>query len=118
MTSKGYTVVVTEKVKKILLRLPSSIASRIENSLLKLEENPRPPGSKKLKGRAGYRLRIGDYRVIYEIEDNILRVIVIDVGHRKRYLSIAFRPPYQSRSPGQFTSTFLHSKLFLWEVLS
>jgi len=48
-----------------------------------LEENPRPPGSKKLKGRAGYRLRIGDYRVIYEIEDNILRVIVIDVGHRK-----------------------------------
>jgi mRNA interferase RelE/StbE len=83
MANKRYTVVVTEKVKKIILKLPSSIASKIENSLLKLEENPRPPGFKKLKGRSGYRIRIGDYRVIYEIEDNILRVIVIDIGHRK-----------------------------------
>jgi mRNA interferase RelE/StbE len=83
MINKRYTVVVTEKVKKIILKLPFSIASRIENILLKLEENPRPPGSKKLKGRSGYRIRIGDYRVIYEIDDNILRVIVIDVGHRK-----------------------------------
>jgi mRNA interferase RelE/StbE len=83
MVNKRYTVVVTEKIKKIILKLPSSIASKIENNLLKLEENPRPPGSKKLKGRSGYRIRIGDYRVIYEIEDNILRVIVIDIGHRK-----------------------------------
>jgi len=57
-----------------------------------LEENPRPPGSKKLKGRAGYRLRIGDYRVIYEIEDNILRVIVIDVGHRKVFINSISTP--------------------------
>lgn len=83
MANKTYTVVVTETVRKLILRLPASIATRIENSLLQLEANPRPPGCKKFKGRNGYRIRVGDYRVIYEIEDNILRIIVIDVGHRK-----------------------------------
>ena len=83
MVNKTYTVVVTDKVRKILLKLPEWIAEKIENNLLKLEENPRPPGCKKLKGRLGYRIRVGDYRIIYEIEDNILRVVVIDLGHRK-----------------------------------
>jgi mRNA interferase RelE/StbE len=83
MVNKTYTVVVTDKVRKILLRLPELIAEKIEKNLLRLEENPRPTGCKKLKGRSGYRIRVGDYRIIYEIEDNILRVIVIDLGHRK-----------------------------------
>ncbi|MES1224617.1 MAG: type II toxin-antitoxin system RelE/ParE family toxin [Bacteroidota bacterium] len=83
MSNRVYTVVVTTSVKKIILKLPSTIAAKIENRLLQLSENPRPPGCKKLKGRNGYRIRVGDYRIIYEIEDNILRVIVIDVGHRK-----------------------------------
>jgi mRNA interferase RelE/StbE len=83
MGNKRYVVVVTDKVRKIVLKLPTSIAHRIENSLLQLEGNPRPAGCKKLKGRKGYRIRVGDYRIIYEIEDKILRVIVIDVGHRK-----------------------------------
>jgi mRNA interferase RelE/StbE len=61
MAGKLYSVVVTEKVRKIILKLPPSIASKIENSLLKLEKNQRPPGCKKLKGRLGYRIRIGDY---------------------------------------------------------
>ena len=83
MANKKYTVVVTATVKKLILKLPSSIAHRIENSLLQLEEDPRPPGYKKLKGRNGYRIRVGDYRIIYEIEDNILRIVIIDVGNRK-----------------------------------
>ena len=44
---------------------------------------PRPMGNKKLKGRDSYRIRVGNYRVIYEIFDNILTVEVIDLGHRK-----------------------------------
>jgi mRNA interferase RelE/StbE len=48
-----------------------------------LEENPKPQGVRKLKNRAGYRIRIGDYRVIYEINDSILLVDVINLGHRK-----------------------------------
>jgi mRNA interferase RelE/StbE len=82
MASNSYNIVVTDKVRKILLKLPASIAGKIENVLLQLSINPRPPGCKKLKGRKGYRIRSGDYRIIYEIEDYILKVIVIDVGHR------------------------------------
>ena len=44
---------------------------------------PRPQGYRKLKGRKGYRIRVGDYRVIYEIFDHILLIDVIDLGHRK-----------------------------------
>jgi mRNA interferase RelE/StbE len=83
MANRQYSVVVTDKVRKIILRLPSVIASKIEKALLDLEMDPRPNGCKKLKGRKGYRIRVGDYRVIYEIGDNVLRVIVIDLGHRK-----------------------------------
>jgi mRNA interferase RelE/StbE len=83
MPDRQYTVLVTEKVRKVLLKLPSLIAAKFDKKLLELEKNPRPPGSKKLKGRQGYRIRIGDYRVIYEIEDNVLKVVVIDLGHRK-----------------------------------
>ena len=83
MENKRYTVLVTDKVRKIILKLSSNIASRIEKALLELEKDPRPSGCKKLKGRAAYRIRVGDYRIIYDIEDNILRVIVIDLGHRR-----------------------------------
>jgi mRNA interferase RelE/StbE len=48
-----------------------------------LGSNPRPNGCKKLKGRDGYRIRVSDYRIIYEIQDNVLLVDVIDLGHRK-----------------------------------
>ena len=83
MPNKQYTVVVTEKIRKFILKLPSAIAVKIENSLLELEEDPRPAGCKKLKVRKGYRIRVGDYRIIYEIEDNTLKVIVIDLAYRK-----------------------------------
>jgi mRNA interferase RelE/StbE len=48
-----------------------------------LAEDPRPPGARKLQGRDGLRVRVGDYRVIYLVEDNVLRVLVIAVGHRR-----------------------------------
>ena len=54
------------------------ILSRIEL----LAENPRPPGAIKLTGQDAYRIRIGDYRVIYAIADKQLVVLVVDVGHR------------------------------------
>ena len=55
----------------------------IKQAILNLAENPRPNGCKKLVGRDGYRIRIGNYRVIYEIFDAELLVDVIAVGHRK-----------------------------------
>ncbi len=48
-----------------------------------LANNPRPQGYKKLKGRQGFRVRIGDYRIIYNINDNILTVFILAIGNRR-----------------------------------
>ncbi len=78
-----YTVELTLSAQKQLSKLPNIIAERIEESLLELEENPRPNGCKKLKGRTAYRIRIGDYRAIYTINDTVLTVIIVKIGHRR-----------------------------------
>ncbi len=78
-----YEVILPKSVRKELDRLPDEIASRILARFGGLETNPRPPDVKKLKGRDAWRIRVGDYRVIYEIHDRILQVIVITVGHRR-----------------------------------
>lgn len=57
--------------------------SNIKRAIYNLANNPRPAGCKKLKGRDSYRIRVADYRIIYEIFDDILLVDVIDLGHRK-----------------------------------
>lgn len=83
MSLRSYTVIITKTVQKTLSKLPDRVASKLETAMLSLEANPRPIGCKKLKGREAYRIREGDYRIIYEIEDKILLVLVVDVGHRK-----------------------------------
>jgi mRNA interferase RelE/StbE len=79
----NYTVVLSKKAQKQLDKLSDFIAEPIFEAISNLEENPRPAGNKKLKGRDGYRIRIGNYRVIYDIFDTQLIVDVIAVGHRK-----------------------------------
>lgn len=65
-------------------RLPKQIQERIEKGIDSLAVNPRPPGAKKMKGFENmYRLRVGDYRVIYQVEDDVLTVLVVRVGHRR-----------------------------------
>ena len=78
-----YQVILPKSVQKELNRLPDDIASRILARLVGLETNPRPADVKKLKGRDAWRIRVGDYRVIYEIHDRLLQIIVITVGHRR-----------------------------------
>jgi mRNA interferase RelE/StbE len=78
-----YTVLILPSAQKQLSKLPNTIASHIEDKMMELEADPRPPGCKKLKGRDAYRIRIGDYRAIYEIHDGRLIVTVITVGHRR-----------------------------------
>ena len=63
--------------------MPDEILNRILARLAALEVNPRPADVKKLKGRDAWRIRAGDYRVIYEIHDRVLQIIVITVGHRR-----------------------------------
>jgi len=78
-----YTVVLSKKAVKQLDRLPENISDGIIEKILSLEENPRPFGYKKLRGREGYRIRHGNYRVIYDIYEEIHIVDIIDLGHRK-----------------------------------
>jgi mRNA interferase RelE/StbE len=78
-----YKVEFRNKVLKALIKINEPHYSAIKKQIYKLSANPRPKGYKKLKGRKGYRIRVGDYRVIYEIIDDILLIDVIDLGHRK-----------------------------------
>ncbi|MEO5648480.1 MAG: type II toxin-antitoxin system RelE/ParE family toxin [Ginsengibacter sp.] len=78
-----YTVVITQSVQKYLKKIPGKVANRLESEMLDLEINPRPFGYIKLKGRDAYRIRVGNYRIIYEIHDAILKVIIIEAGDRK-----------------------------------
>jgi mRNA interferase RelE/StbE len=78
-----YIIELTKKAKKKLDKLPDLIAYQIIETISQLENNPRPVGSKKLKGRDGYRIRSGNYLIIYEIFDHKLIIEIIDLGHRR-----------------------------------
>jgi mRNA interferase RelE/StbE len=68
---------------KSIEKLPPRMQGRLLTRLAALADNPRPPGSVKLAGQDAYRIRVGDYRIIYKIQDHVLLVVVIDVGHRR-----------------------------------
>ena len=78
-----YTVYLSKRAKKELDKLSDSNAQPILSAIANLAEDPRPNGCKKLKGRDGFRIRIGNYRVIYEVIDSQLIVDVITLGQRK-----------------------------------
>jgi mRNA interferase RelE/StbE len=78
-----YVVSLSKKAARQLDKLSDKIANPIIEAIHDLSTDPRPHGYKKLKGRDGYRIRIGNYRVIYEIFDHVLLIEVIDLGHRK-----------------------------------
>ena len=78
-----YSVEINKKARKSLDKLSDFIVAPILTAIADLSDDPRPQGYRKLKGRKGYRIRVGDYRVIYEIFDNILLIEVVDLGHRK-----------------------------------
>ena len=69
--------------QKQLDKLSDNIAEPILEAIGDLEINPRPQGYKKLKGRNGFRVRVGNYRIIYDIFDHELIVDIIALGHRK-----------------------------------
>jgi mRNA interferase RelE/StbE len=79
----SYRLILPKSVQKEMDRLPDDIASRILARLAGLESNPRPADVKKLKGRDAWRIRVSDFRVIYEIHDRARQIIVITVGNRR-----------------------------------
>lgn len=78
-----YRVLVLPAATKALRRIDHRVRPRVRGAILLLARDPRPPASRKLKGRDAYRVRIGDYRIIYRIQDEVLLVVVVTVGHRR-----------------------------------
>ena len=56
---------------------------RLQGAIALLAQDPRPPSSRPLKGRPGYRVRVGDYRILYTVTDDVLLVVVVTLGHRR-----------------------------------
>lgn len=78
-----YNIVLKKRVLKALHKIDEPYYSNIKKTIYSLKNNPRPIGYLKLKNRSGFRIRIDDYRVIYEIYDDILSVEVLEIGHRR-----------------------------------
>ncbi|MFT5516056.1 MAG: mRNA interferase RelE/StbE [Rhodothermales bacterium] len=78
-----YRVEILRRAVKSLKKLPTPEYERVRDAVRSLGEEPRPAGCRKLIGRDGWRIRVGQYRVVYEIEDVIRIVTVLDLGHRK-----------------------------------
>lgn len=79
----NYTITISKTAQKQLNEVPDSAADKLISAIQGLAHNPRPSGYKKLKGRNGYRIRKGNYRILYEIFDSFLIIDVIAIGHRK-----------------------------------
>ena len=78
-----YKIELESRAKRDFLNLTDQVADRIGSALDDLQYNPRPPGAKKLTGQNGYRVRKGDYRILYTIEDRKKLIRVYRIGHRR-----------------------------------
>jgi mRNA interferase RelE/StbE len=79
-----YRIVTTRRAAKDLAALPKAVVRRVDAKILNLAHAPRPAEAVKLKGAdALYRLRVGDYRIIYEVKDDVVVIVIVRVGHRR-----------------------------------
>ena len=79
----SYRIVFKKSVAKDLRPIPKKDVQRILKSIDGLADDPRPAGAEKLSGDEKYRIRQGNYRILYEIEDDIITVTIVKVGHRR-----------------------------------
>jgi mRNA interferase RelE/StbE len=79
----NYSVEIKKSATKEIAKLPAVTLKKVLEKLQALENDPRPKGCKKLSGDEKYRIRVGTYRILYEIADKKLIVFVVKVSHRK-----------------------------------
>lgn len=78
-----YRIEVSRRAAKAVTSLDKPLRRKILAAIDALSGNPRPGGCRKLADQDAWRIRVGDYRVIYEIHNQVLLVLVIDIGHRR-----------------------------------
>ncbi len=79
----SYSLEIKRSAAKELSQLPRKDRGRVIARIEALAQDPRPAGAEKLSGQERYRVRQGDYRILYEIEDQVLRIMVVKIGHRR-----------------------------------
>ncbi len=78
-----YRIEVRPAALRSLRKLDPQVRKRVQGAIALLADDPRPPNSKRLRGRDAFRVRVGDYRIIYTVEDGVLVVVVVTLGHRR-----------------------------------
>lgn len=79
----AHALQITRRAQRLLAALPNDVYPRVRDAIRQLAAEPRPPGCSKLRGREGWRIRVGNYRVIYEIDDHRLIITILHIGHRR-----------------------------------
>ena len=79
----SYRIEIRPAAIRALERIDPQDRDRIRGAIALLGQDPRPPGAKALQGRDGLRVRVGNYRIIYTVQDDILVVVVVTLGHRR-----------------------------------
>ena len=78
-----YRIELRPAAAQALRNLDPTVCPRIQGAIRLLADDPRPPASRPLRGRPGYRVRVGDYHIIYTIADDVLLIVVLALGHRR-----------------------------------
>jgi mRNA interferase RelE/StbE len=79
----NYRIEILRRAQKELADLPKEVYQRVCESIQSLAEDFRPSGCVKLKGREGWRIRVGNYRILYQIDDQQKTVTIVHIGHRR-----------------------------------
>jgi len=80
---ENYSIEIKRSATKELKRIAANDQERIIDRIRSLSNDPRPSGTKKLSGEEKYRIRQGDYRILYQIDDETITVVVVRIGHRR-----------------------------------
>ncbi|MDQ0673124.1 mRNA interferase RelE/StbE [Pseudarthrobacter siccitolerans] len=78
-----YRIELRPAAVRALKKIHPEDKERVQGAIALLGQDPRPPKAIALSGRPGYRVRVGDYRIIYTIQDDVLLVVVVNLGHRR-----------------------------------
>jgi len=79
----GYRIQIKRSAAKELEKIPGKDRDRIVEKIKSLAGDPRPPQAKKLSGEEKYRIRQGDYRILFQIHEDVVTVVVVKIGHRR-----------------------------------